>query len=271
LRKPRRYGAFMARPVDTEDEIRASVTEFAASGDDIKIILTGIIDFEAGAVTEPPQFDADELALIVRTARAYGKPTFAHCSGIEGIRIAAAAGVGSIEHGFFMDRDALAVMADKQIAWVPTFSPVHFQWARPELAGWSAEVVGHLRRILDSHLEHVGAAHAAGVPLVAGSDAGSVGVRHGPALIDEIDFFLEAGVPMGAALEAATSTPRRLWRAAPADIGPGAAAELITLAGSPFVDAANLRRVTGVYRGTWRRIAPTAPPRQSVGGAMHGR
>ena len=240
LRKPKRYGIFMARPVRDAAEIREAMKELVATSNDIKIILTGIINFEAGAVTEPPQFDADELALIINIAHDHGLPTFAHCSGIDGIRLAVEAGVDSIEHGFFMDRDALAIMADKGIAWVPTFSPVHFQWARPELAGWSQEVIGHLRRILDSHTDHIAIAHDLGVPIVCGSDAGSVGVLHGRALLDEIGFLLSAGLPMEAVLEAATSRPRRLWRADPADIKIGAAADMITLSASPFDDPANL-------------------------------
>ncbi|MDH3234847.1 MAG: amidohydrolase family protein [Alphaproteobacteria bacterium] len=248
LRKPKRYGAFMAQVVRDTEEIREAMKAFVVIADDIKIILTGIIDFEAGAVTEPPQFDAAELALIVEIARDHGRPTFAHCSGIDGIRLAVEAGVDSIEHGFFMDRDALKVMAEKGIAWVPTFSPVHFQWARPELAGWSAEVVGHLRRILDSHSEHLAMAHELGVPVVCGSDAGSVGVPHGRALLDEMKFLLSAGLPMEPVLEAATSRPRRLWRADPADIRIGAMSNMIMLSASPFDDPANLTtsRILGV-------------------------
>ena len=240
LRKPKRYGAFMAQVVRDAAEIRETMEAFVATADDIKIILTGIIDFEAGAVTEPPQFDSIELALIVEIARDHGRPTFAHCSGIDGIRLAAEAGVDSIEHGFFMDRDALKIMAEKGIAWVPTFSPVHFQWARPELAGWSAEVVGHLRRILDSHSEHIAIAHELGVPVVGGSDAGSVGVPHGWALLDELRFLVSTGLPMEAALEAATTRPRGLWGMDRADIRVGAVADMTMLSASPFDDPTNL-------------------------------
>jgi len=240
LRKPKRYGAFMARAVRDAAEIGEAMAELVTTADDIKIILTGIIDFEAGAVTDAPQFDAKELALIVSIARDHGLPTFAHCSGIDGIRLAVEAGVGSIEHGFFMDRDALAIMANKAIAWVPTFSPVHFQRARPELGGWSAEVVRHLRRILDSHANHLIMAHELGVPIVCGSDAGSIGVSHGRALFDELKFFVSAGIPMEAILKSATSRPRHLWRMDHADIQIGASANIVMLSASPFDDPTNL-------------------------------
>jgi imidazolonepropionase-like amidohydrolase len=110
-----------------------------------------------------------------------------------------------------MTRELLPRMADKGIAWIPTFSPVHFQWARPEVAGWSEDTIGNLRRILDSHLEHVAHAYKAGVEIVVGLDAGSPGVKHGEALIDELFHFLAAGLPMEEVLRSATSRPRRLW------------------------------------------------------------
>lgn len=241
LHRAKNYGAFMARPVDSEEDIRAAIAEVAETADDLKIILTGIIDFQAGAVTAPVQFSLKELELIVGVARDHGLNTFAHCSGLDGVHLATAAGVGSIEHGFFLDERALDAMAKKEIAWVPTFSPVHFQWARPDIAGWDGDTVDKLRRILDDHLGHARTAGEFGVSLVAGSDAGSHGVRHGAALVDELFFFMQAGVAMDEVLRSATRRPRRLWGADPADIVEGGRAEFIALPASPFTDAAALR------------------------------
>ena len=249
VKRPKRYGGFMARDIEAGDDVAAIVAGMAATADDIKIILTGIIDFVAGEVKGAPQFNEEELRAIVGAAHARGRKTFAHCSGLEGLQVAVAAGVDSIEHGFFMTSEIIDVMAGKGVAWVPTVSPVHFQWARPELAGWDASTVGNLRRILDSHAEHIGLAQARGVNLVAGSDAGSPGVVHGAALVDEIEHFLGAGLSMAAALEAATSRPRRLWGLGSGRLAAGEDADMIALAGSPFVDAGNLRKAcVGVFR-----------------------
>ena len=241
VKRPKRYGGFMARDIEAGSDVAPVVADMAATADDIKIILTGIIDFAAGEVKGAPQFNEEELRAIVATAHGHGKRTFAHCSGLEGLKVAVAAGVDSIEHGFFMTPDILDVMADKRIAWVPTVSPVHFQWARPELAGWDANTIGNLRRILDGHAEHIGLAHRKGVELVAGSDAGSPGVVHGAALIDEIFHFRDAGVPMAAALEAATARPRRLWGVASTAIAAGERGDLICFDASPF-DAPDVLR-----------------------------
>jgi imidazolonepropionase-like amidohydrolase len=247
LRRPGRYGSFMAREVGNREEIATAVREIGKTADDLKVIQTGIIDFKAGAVKGEPQFDAEDLRFIVGLAREQGLRTFVHCSGVAGLEAAVAAGVDSIEHGFFMTRDLLRSMADQGIAWVPTFSPVHFQWSRPEIAGWDDQTVANLRRILDSHLEHVAQAAELGVPVIAGSDAGSHGVRHGEGLIDELDFFLAAGLPMAAVLRSATALPRQRWKAGPATLAAGQQAEFIALAGNPFEDPRHLHRVETVY------------------------
>ena len=251
IKRPKRYGGFMARDIEAGGDVAPVVAQMATQADDIKIILTGIIDFAAGEVKGAPQFNEEELRAVVATAHAHGRKTFAHCSGLDGLKVAVAAGVDSIEHGFFMTPDILDAMVEKRIAWVPTVSPVHFQWARPELAGWDANTIGNLRRILDGHAQHIALAHRKGVELVAGSDAGSPGVVHGAALIDEIFHFLDAGLPMGAALETATSRPRRSWNAPSASISVGSQADLVAFDRSPFETPEILRegaRRVGVSR-----------------------
>ncbi len=234
IKRARRYGAFMAADVSDEQSIVESVTRLAADNDEVKIILTGIIDFDAGAVTDAPQFTLAEAELIVRTARAAGRSTFAHCSGEQGRAIAAAAGVGSSEHGFFMNRATLETMTANGVAWTPTFSPVHFQWAHPEAAGWSPRTVGNLRRILDDHARHLRLAHELGVRLLLGTDAGSMGVEHGHAVLDEIERFLDAGLTLEATLHAATAGARRHFGEAQPTLAASAPFDALLLARSPF-------------------------------------
>lgn len=241
IKRAKRYGAFMAGDVGDEASIRDSVAQLATDNDEIKIILTGIIDFDAGAVTDEPQFTLDETRLIVETARRHGRQTFAHCSGSKGLRIAANAAVDAIEHGFFMDRETLAIMRDNQVAWTPTFCPVHFQWAQPEAVGWSANTIGHLRRILDSHAEHLRLAHDMGVKLLLGTDAGSMGVEHGKAMFAEIERYLEAGLPLATTLQAATASARQHF-GLPAKLAVGAPFEANLLADSPFTQLTALRQ-----------------------------
>jgi imidazolonepropionase-like amidohydrolase len=152
-------------------------------------------------------------------------------------------------------------MADRGTAWVPTFSPVHFQWRRPEVAGWSPPTIAKLRAILDSHAEHVAMAARLRVNLVAGSDAGSPGVAHGAALIDEIRHFLDCGLTMEQALRAATSLPRRLWGAEAADIARGQRVDLAMLDGDPFDDPVHLGAVAAVLHPDRASAAASEDPR----------
>lgn len=258
LRKAGRYGSFMAVEVTDANSIVRTILELATTADDLKVLLTGIIDFEKGCMKGGLQFNLEETKLIVRTARELGLRTYAHCSGLEGLQVAVEAGIDSIEHGFFMEREILRAMADQGIAWVPTFSPVYFQYARPELAGWKKPTVAGLWRILENHLEHVALASEMGVPVVAGSDAGSYGVPHAQGLIDELLFQHRAGMSLDKVLASATSVPRRLWRCTSADIVAGNRANLIVLEGSPFQKIENLRRPRCVIRGSDCYAVPTA-------------
>lgn len=254
IRKAKRYGSFMAEETTDPASIVARIRELAPQADDLKILLTGIIDFENGTMKGGVQFDVDEARLIVRTARELGLLTYCHCSGTDGLAIATEAGIDSIEHGFFMEEQYLNVMAEKQIAWVPTFKPVYFQYERPELAGWSETTVAKLWEILDRHFVMIEKADRLGVPIVAGSDAGSYGVPHGSSLVDELLFHHRVGLSVERVLASGTSTPRRLWNCPSADIAAGNRADLIALAGSPFDRIEHLRSVTAVCLGRAVRV-----------------
>jgi imidazolonepropionase-like amidohydrolase len=251
IRKAGRYGSFMGREVTDIDSIVQTVREVAPTASQLKVILTGIIDFEKGTMKGDTQFTLEEAQLIVATAKELGLLTYAHCSGEDGLRTAVAAGIDSIEHGFFMTREILQVMVDKQIAWVPTYSPVDFQLQRPELAGWDSATCDRLRAILENHDAHIALAYEMGVPIVAGSDAGSYGVVHGQALVDELFYLHAAGGSVSDVLASATSVPRRLWNCRSTDIAAGNPANFLLLEGSPFDDLENIRHPLGIFRHTW--------------------
>ena len=202
-----RYGKFMGSPIEDHESIEACVEDRIAQGTDrIKLLPTGIINFKKGLVTAAPQMDTAEVAAIVATAKKHGRQTFAHSSGDIGIDHAIDGGVDSIEHGFFLRDDQLAKLRDLNIAWVPTFAPVQLQVDQAELFGWDEQIVGNLQRILDNHARTLVKAHAMGVKIIAGSDAGSCGVAHGLGFIWELELMERAGMPTAAVLHAATGT-----------------------------------------------------------------
>lgn len=200
-----RYGAFMGRPIEEHVSLEACVGARAADGAHrIKLLATGIINFEQGAVTTKPQLPADELTRAVAAARALGRQTMIHCSGRDGVAACIAARVDTVEHGFFLDDEQLAQMRDLDIAWVPTFAPVQFQLDRAAELGWTESVRGHLRRILECHATSLVRAARLGVRIVAGSDAGSHGVPHGHGLLWELELMERAGMSTAQVLRAAT-------------------------------------------------------------------
>ena len=200
-----RYGSFMGRAIEENGSLEAAVADRVAAGAHrIKLIATGIINFEKGAVTAKPQMPAEELARAVAAARALGRQTFAHCSGNDGVANCLEAAVDSIEHGFFVDDAQLARMRDADIAWVPTFAPVQFQVDRAAQLGWSDAIVANLQRILDRHAASLTFAARLGVRIVAGSDAGSHGVAHGHGFLHELELMERAGLGALQVLRAAT-------------------------------------------------------------------
>jgi imidazolonepropionase-like amidohydrolase len=198
----------MADPIENYPSLRACVeARINAGAHRIKLIPTGIINFKAGAVTTQPQMTREEVAEIVRVAKSFGKQTFAHASGADGIEVAIEGGVDSIEHGFFIREDQLAKMRDRQIAWVPTFAPVQEQVDHSAEMGWDDIVKSNLQHILEQHCASLRKAHEMGVQIIAGSDAGSCGVAHGYGLLNELELMEKAGLPSIAVINAATGTP----------------------------------------------------------------
>ncbi len=202
-----RYGGFMAEPLEPHASLQACVeSRVKAGADRIKLIPTGIINFQKGAVTTEPQMTTEEVRGLVAAANVFGRQTFAHASGDTGIERALDGGVDSIEHGFFIRDDQLARMRDRQIAWVPTFAPIQEQIEHAVEMGWNQPVISHLQRILEQHAASLVKAHLMGVQIIAGSDAGSVGVAHGLGFLGELELMERAGLPPAAVLQSATGT-----------------------------------------------------------------
>jgi imidazolonepropionase-like amidohydrolase len=240
-----RYGSFMAEPIEDCASPAACVdARVKAGADRIKLIPTGIINFKKGAVTTSPQMSEEEIRAIVLAAQSLGRQTLAHASGNEGIERALEGGVDSIEHGFFVRGDQLAKMRDRNIAWVPTFAPVQKQVDHAGRMGWDSEIVSNLERILDQHAASLVKAHAMGVTIIAGSDAGSVGVAHGLDFLSELELMERAGLAPLAVVNSATGAgSRRLaFREKFGQIRAGFLSRFLLTRHSPLESVTNLRK-----------------------------
>lgn len=240
-----RYGSFMGDPLEEYASPRDCVeARVKAGADRIKLIPTGIIDFKKAQVTSLPQMNLDEITQLVAAAKSFDRQTFAHASGDAGIEYVIEGGVDSVEHGFFVRDDQLARMRDRRTAWVPTFAPVQEQIDHADVMGWSAEIAANLRGIIERHSASLVRAHELGVLIVAGSDAGSVGVAHGIGLLNEMVLMERAGLPAIAVINAATGVGanRFGYKEKFGRIEPGCLSRFILTAYSPLATVANLRK-----------------------------
>jgi imidazolonepropionase-like amidohydrolase len=244
-----RYGSFMGKPLeDHADEAACVAARVAEGADRIKLLVSGIINFKAGRVTTPPQMPIAEVQALVKAARQHHRQTFAHASGTEGVEHSIEGGVTTVEHGFFVTEEQLAKMRDRQIAWVPTFAPVQVQIDRAPEMGWSEEVVGHLKRIIEGHQKMLRKAQEMGVTVVAGSDAGGCGVPHGVGFLQELCQMETAGMRPMNILRAATGTSAAVLQFGEpvGRIAAGCRSRMILTTHDPLATVANLFREKAV-------------------------
>lgn len=189
------YGRFLGRGFKDLGEWQEKRKLFFAQGmDQLKVIVTGLISFDIYDKVGPTQWSVEELREIVRNAHDQGIRVMAHASGEEGIQVAVAAGVDSIEHGYYMTTELLEGMLDKGIAWVPTVAPIGNLLKRANKR-YSLAEKDVLKRILDGQLARIYEAYRLKVRLGVGTDAGAYLVPHGEALLDEMTWMAQAGIP----------------------------------------------------------------------------
>ena len=189
------YGRFLGRGFKDSFEWREKENDFFEQGiDQLKVVVTGLIKFDEFQVVGPTQWAVEELAEMVEAAHGRGISVMAHASGVDGISVAIAAGVDSIEHGYYMTTGHLEQMRTKGIAWVPTVAPIGNILKYPT-ERYSTHEVDTLKRILEGHLVKIYEAYQLNVRLGVGTDAGAFLVPHAKSLYDEMDWMIRAGIP----------------------------------------------------------------------------
>ena len=208
----------------------------------IKLTATaGVLSEEATATAR--QFSDEELRTIVEEAKRHGLRVAAHAHGTEGIIAALRAGVDSIEHGSMLNDDAIALMKQRGTWLVPTIA-----LAEPATtADKSARMQEKGAAMSTAAIASFRAAHAAGVKIAFGTDAGvfphgnnarefAAMVRHGMKPIDAIrSATLHAAALLGV-------TDR-------GSLKEGRLADIIAVKGNPLEDITTLERVTFVMKG----------------------
>ncbi len=168
------YGGFIGTAYENLREFAALVKAHRQQGADfIKIMISGLMDFNRFGVLTEEGLPAGEIKELIRIAKSEGFSVMAHANGAETVLAAAEGGVDSVEHGAYLNDEALCAMHENGVVWVPTLSTV------ANLRGKGRFEEKAVCAILDSALYNVQRFDAMGGLLAPGSDAGAWSVPHG--------------------------------------------------------------------------------------------
>ncbi|WP_164702792.1 amidohydrolase family protein [Modestobacter sp. KNN46-3] len=234
--------------VDGADEMRRTVRELLRAGADVLKVATSGGVLSARDDPRHPHFRPAELDVLVEEAVAAGVHVMAHAQGAEGIKAAVRAGIRSIEHGIYLDDEAIDLMLTHGTWLVPTLAaPRAVLTAVAAGASLPEAVIEKARAVQSVHDESVRRAVEAGVKVAMGTDSG-VG-PHGDNL-SELGLMAGCGMTADQAWHAATLSAAELL-GVDGELGslqPGKRADLVVLDG----DAGDLTGLAGRVREVWR-------------------
>ena len=168
------YGGFIGEKYENLSQYAAMVTQKRAKGADfIKIMISGLMDFDRFGVLTEDGLPPETIRELIHIAHEEGFAVMAHANGARTVEAAALAGVDSVEHGAYLDTDALHAMRENGTVWVPTLSTIG------NLRGMGRFDEAAVAAILESAMENVAAFAAMGGLIAPGTDAGAWAVPHG--------------------------------------------------------------------------------------------
>jgi len=234
--------------VDGQDEIRHKVRELVRMGADVIKVAT------SGGVLSPrddprhAHFRPAELETLVEEATAAGIFVMAHAQGGDGIKNAVRAGIRSIDHGIYLDDEAIELMKARGTWFVPTLvAPQGVIDAAEAGVPLPPAVVDKARAVVEIHRSAFRHAVEAGVRIAMGTDSGVT--PHGRNL-RELALMADGGMHPAAVLEATTRSAAQLLGVdgERGTIEPGKLADLVVVSGDPY-DFTDLgERVESVWK-----------------------
>ncbi|MBO0931775.1 metal-dependent hydrolase family protein [Fibrella aquatilis] len=234
--------------INGPDEARKAVRQRYKEGADlIKITATGGVLSNAKD-GQGPQFTDDELKAIIETAKDYGFAVAAHAHGAEGIKRAIRAGVQTIEHGTFMDDEAIELFKKHGTYYVATIIAGKTVADSARMFGYYPALVTPKALAVGPKIQATfGRAYKAGVKIAFGTDAGVY--IHGYNA-KEFEYMVEAGMPAVEAIRSALMTNAKLlgMDTQIGSIEPGKFADIIAVDENPIQNIKTLQAVKFVMK-----------------------
>ena len=243
------HGHFIGREADGPAGVRqATRAEIKAGAHFIKAMATGGV-LTPGVVPTQTALQPDELEQVAREAHNAGRRAACHAIGNEGIKNAIRAGIDSIEHGFYLDDEALELALDRGTVLVPTLIAVNQIVNNGKTGAMPAWVVEKAESESGHHRESFAAAVRSGMKVAAGTDAGTPFNPH-TYLPQELALMVDYGMRPMDAIVAATRNAAENLGLAP-DVGTlevGRLADIVVVDGDPSSDITAAGRVRFVMK-----------------------
>jgi len=277
-------GPFLQRAPyeDYEERFRWGVDGAADAAAKTRRLLEAGVDVIK--LIDQDQLTDEEVAAIVRTAHAAGKPVVAHAHRMDEIRVGLKHGVDNFEHtglgtapGYAPD--VLQALRERNAGlwWTPTISPLYVMQYTGEVfperlddPSWHLGMEPEMSSEIRASLEHIpwlpyyalfpsriprlpqkfAQLRETGVRMLVGTDSGIPSMFHTDSTWREMVKWVELGVPPMETIQSATLWPGRFFRRD--DLGtlaPGSLADVIAVRGDPLTDMSVLRRVDLVVKG----------------------
>lgn len=233
--------------------IREFVRRRVAEGADVIKIFESVD--ERGA----PAFSREEIRAAVEEAARGGLKVAVHAHEAAAVRAAVEGGCASVEHGTYLDDEAIRLLVRHHTALVPTlYLPTHYLEHKSQFY-FSESAWDFFERVRARNLDNLRRAKEAGVWIVAGSDA--VAGVHGHNA-REIIWLVKAGMSPSEALRAATLDAARLvgLEGQTGELRRGLLADIIAVSGDPLADINNVERVQFVMKAGQVLKNPGARP-----------
>ena len=232
---------------DGVEGVRRKVREVLRAGAEvIKVCSTGGV-LSPTDHPEFTQFSPEELAVMVQEgAYRRGVKVMAHAQGAEGIKNAVRAGIHSIEHGIYLDDEAIELMLERGTYLVPTLlAPLAVIEAAESDGAMPEYGIRKARESIDAHRASIARAYQAGVRIAMGTDAGVM--PHGTNL-RELGLMCDAGMTPMEALVATTKTAAEClgWQEQLGTLEAGKLADVVVAKTDPLAGVRSLENTDNI-------------------------